>query len=186
MKRMWTRLQDFVIERPIVDYLVATILVSSHYLAWASTGQGDVIGKIDASNRHDLYGFGGAIIAIIFSGSAAAIAHYASASGQRAEQVKRRWGANLRRQWMGTLVVPGFASAACLLAMALDLSGKSSPAGRWIFEAAVALTLVRFLRAMVLFQIMLDVTDLDRTDRPRRPLPPGVPSRRSRDQRLGV
>jgi hypothetical protein len=162
---------DFVIEHPTVDYLAAFLLVGSHYVTWSIIGHGDVIGWIQPGNRHDLYGFGGAIIAIIFGFSATAISHYATAAGGRANQIKRRVGSSLRRQWMGTLFTPGLASAACLLAMALDLGGTGSPVARWIFELALALALLKFIRTMFLFQAMLDVTDLDRADHPRRPVP---------------
>ncbi|MET8336958.1 hypothetical protein [Streptosporangium canum] len=162
------RTRDLLIEHPIIDLLATCVLVGGHFLVVSKYGHGDFIGWISASNRHELYGVGAAVVAIIFGFSAAAVAHYAGASGTRAKYAKSKFGAALRRQWMGTLVLPGLGAFACLLALALDLAeGGGVAVARWIFETAVVLSLFKFVRAMHLFQAMLDVTDLDAVDQGR-------------------
>ncbi|MEU4834109.1 hypothetical protein [Streptosporangium sp. NPDC023615] len=164
--------RDLLIEHPIIDVAIAAALIGSHLTVVLKYEHGDVIGWIKAENRHELYGIGAAVIAIIFGFAAAAVSHYATASGSRAHHAKAEFGAILRRQWMGTLVLPGLSAFACLLALALDLAEGGGPTiARWIFESAVILSLIKFIRAMYLFQVMLDVTDLDGIDQGRVPAP---------------
>ncbi|MEV5498678.1 hypothetical protein AB0M50_25090 [Nonomuraea fuscirosea] len=182
-----SRLADLILEHPTVDLLATACLVGPHLALVLVLGHGDIIGWIPQDDRRDLYGIGGAVIAIIFSASAAAIAHYASASGNRARTIKKSVGPVLRRQWLGTLIVPGLSAFMCLLAMALDGSKSGGlSAARWLFEAVVILSILKFVRAMYLFQAMLDVTDLDGVDVGRAPAPQiGQRWRDKPDDRVG-
>ncbi|GII89449.1 hypothetical protein Ssi03_74390 [Sphaerisporangium siamense] len=166
------RLADLIIEHPAIDLLFSAALVGLHLFVVLKFHHGDVIGWMAQDDRKDLYTTGATVIAIIFGFASAAVAHYSSAQGDRARTAKRTFGKTLRNQWLGTLALPMLAALACLVAMALD-GNKSGElvAARWIFEAAVCLAAVKVLRVLYLFQIMLDMTDLDAVDQGRVPAP---------------
>ncbi|GIH26093.1 hypothetical protein Aph01nite_44030 [Acrocarpospora phusangensis] len=166
------RLVDLIIEHPWMDLIIAVVLVGSHLFIVLKFGHGDVIGWIPQDDRKDLYAAGGTVIAIIFGFATGAVAHYSSAQGDRARTVKRMFGDTLRGQWLGTLALPMLAALTCVVAMALDGSRSGGlTVARWIFESAVCLAAIKAVRVLYLFQIMLDMTDLDAVEQPRVPAP---------------
>ena len=145
------------------DYVIALVPVAVHFSVVKATGHGDWLSWITADQRVSLYGSAAGVVSAIGGLSSIAISIYLSSNGERLRAVRRHYQSELRPNWKSLLVATALICICCLAAQGLDRSGGP----QWVpyvFEAAMALAIVRFLRMLWLFDAMMRLNDRDQTD----------------------
>jgi hypothetical protein len=153
-----------------IDYGLAFLVVAAQVLVVRETGHGDWLRWVDSAQRLTVYGTGATVISIIGGLSTIAVAVYLAADGERARAVRRHYAVALRRNWRALLVGTGLTAGLCLVAQAFD-TAKDPHSARFVFEFAMAVAALRFLRLVWLFNAMVSIADKDLTDAPRGPAP---------------
>ncbi|MBT2442541.1 hypothetical protein J7E93_21015 [Streptomyces sp. ISL-36] len=161
------------------DYLIALLLVSAHVLIVRVRGMGDWLSWIESEQRVSLYGSAAGVVSAIGGLSSIAISIYLSSNGERIRAVRRHYQDELRRNWKALIVATALVCMGCLTAQGLDDTTDSHSA-RFIFEASMALAVVRFLRMLWLLDQMMGLNDRDQSDPSPRPAPPFDPGWRQR------
>ncbi|MEV7383255.1 hypothetical protein [Streptomyces lydicus] len=167
------------------DYVIAVSLVAAHVLVVRVSGQGDWLTWIDTEQRVSLYGTAAGVVSAIGGLGSIAISIYLSSNGERIRAVRRHYQNELRRNWKSLLVATALICVCCLVAQGLD--GTHDPhSARYLFEAAMALALARFLRMLWLFDKMMQLNDRDQSDPAQEPAPQLDPNWRQRRRNRAV
>jgi hypothetical protein len=161
---------DWWSEATWIDYGLAFLVVGAHVLVVKQTGHGDWLRWSDSAQRLTVYGTGATVISIIGGLSTIAVAVYLAAGGERARAVRLHYPAALRRNWRALILATGLTAGLCLVAQAID-TGKDPHSARFVFEFAMAVAGLRFVRLVWLFNAMIRIADRDLTDAPRGPAP---------------
>lgn len=163
------RFSGWVSEHPSLDFALAAVLLADHVLV-VRAGHGDVLAWLTSSQRQAVYGAGATIVSILGGLAAIGLAQYNSATGERSAAVRRLYGQALRRNWRGILLVTGLTSALCVVALATDRNHDPA-SSRFVFEFAMLLWGIRFLRLVWLFDATLGMSDAEASDPGRAPAP---------------
>jgi hypothetical protein len=161
---------DWWSEATWIDYGLAFLIVGAHVLIVEQTGHGDWLRWSDSAQRLTVYGTGAVVISIIGALSTIAVAVYLAAGGERARAVRLHYPSALRRNWRALIIATGLTAGLCLVAQALD-TGKDPRSARFVFEFAMVVASLRFIRLVWLFNAMIRIADRDLTDRSRGPAP---------------
>jgi hypothetical protein len=167
------RLQDVWSERPGVDWLVAFVLVTLHVVAAHFGGPGHFLRELDGQQRSTVYTSAASVSALVGGFGTAAISQYVTAGGGRMLQLRRHYGRSLRNNWSGILssmlIVSGF-SLVCLIVDSGEQVGREV----WAFEFILIFGILRSVRLVWLFRLLIAMADTDVSDPPRSP-PVGIP-----------
>ncbi|MEU6592670.1 hypothetical protein ABZ923_26155 [Streptomyces sp. NPDC046881] len=170
------RIRDLWGERPAVDWLMALALLAGHLIYCHAANTDAFFVSITPDRRKDIYTTAASASALIGGFGTAAISQYATASGRRMLEIRRRFGASLRRNWGGILSSMLIITGICLLALMLD-SQKNPGLTGWLVEVALLLGTMRAVRLIWLFGMLIDVADQDVTE-PRRSPAVAIPQTR--------
>jgi hypothetical protein len=178
-----TRVGGLWSDRPVVDYVAMLVIVGAHLLLVLTTGRADLLLWIDDDQRQVLYQAGAGVVAIVGGLGSIALAVYQALEGVRADAVKRLYATELRRNWLAVTSATGTCALACVIAIAIDHpAAEGAPAAtgdpyfaRFLFEAAIVLSVLRFIRLLWLFHSMLKLDEAESRDKPRPPAPPVAP-----------
>ncbi|OIJ63431.1 hypothetical protein [Streptomyces mangrovisoli] len=152
------------------DYVIALVAVSAHVAIVRAMGRGDWLSWIDSEQRVSLYGTAAGVVSAIGGLSSIAISIYLSSNGERIRAVRRHYQQELRRNWKSLLTATALICVGCLAAQSLDNKADTHSA-RYLFEAVMALAVIRFLRMLWLLDSMMTVNDRDQSDPPAQPAP---------------
>jgi hypothetical protein len=152
------------------DYVIALVLVAAHVATVQASGRGDWLSWIESEQRVSLYGTAAGVVSAIGGLSSIAISIYLSSNGERIRAARRHYQDQLRRNWKSLLVATALICMGCLAAQGLD-NETDSHSARYLFEAAMSLALVRFLRMLWLLDSMMKLNDRDQSDPPPQPAP---------------
>lgn len=166
-------------ERPGVDWLTAAALLIAHLTYCHVTDAEPLFASIASDRRKDIYTTAASASALIGGFGTAAISQYATASGRRMLELRRRFGESLRRNWSGTLSAMLIVTAVCLLALIFDTDKRPGHTS-WVVECALFLGALRAARLVWLFGMLIDVADQDVTE-PRRSPAVAIPRTRHRN-----
>jgi hypothetical protein len=161
------------------DYLIALVPVAIHAAVALTTGHGNVLAWIPTDQRLSLYGSAAGVVSAIGGLSSIAISIYLSSNGERLRAARRHYQSELRRNWKSLLVATALICMCCLVAQGLDREHGAAWVD-YLFEASMALAVVRFLRMLWLFDAMMKLNDRDQTDTDRSPAPRLDPNWRRR------
>jgi hypothetical protein len=129
--------------------LIVYRLDAGNVLAWANQAQ-----------RLALYGAGAGVMALAAGFTGTAIAQYGSSSGPIVKALRGHHGKAIRRNWLNIVRWLFWCALLCLVALAVDGS-SSTKNSEWIFEVAVAVSIVKVIRLVFLFDLILSATDGD-------------------------
>ncbi|WP_405901822.1 hypothetical protein OG696_41030 [Streptomyces sp. NBC_00656] len=163
------------------DYAIAFLLAAGHVVAVRVWGWGDWLSWIESEQRISLYGTAAGVVSAIGGLSSIAISIYLSSNGERIRAVRRHYQSELRRNWKALLVATALICMGCLVAQGLD-NKTDSHSARFVFEASMALALVRFMRMLWLLDHMMVLNDRDQSDPPAQPAPRFDPDWRQRNR----
>lgn len=159
----------WISEHPLFDWGLAGVLLLAH-IDLTRQGHGDFLRWVDTTQRRGVYAMGSGIVSILGGLTAIGLAQYRAANGSRSIAVRRLYGPTLRKNWRGILLVTGFCAVVCLVAAATDRDHDPA-SSRFIFEFAILLWGVRFLRLVWLFDSMLTLADVEASDEKRADAP---------------
>ncbi|MDT0469655.1 hypothetical protein [Streptomyces gibsoniae] len=172
------RTRDLWSRRPGIDWLAAAVLLIGHLIYCHLTKTDPLFTPIEPDRRKDIYTTAASASALIGGFGTAAISQYATASGRRMLEIRRRFGTSLRRNWAGILSSMLIVTAVCLLALIFDTHNNPGITG-WAIELVFLLGTLRSARLIWLFGMLIDVADQDVIE-PRRSPAVAIPqSRRS-------
>lgn len=171
-------LRGWLSEHPSLDFLAAGAAVGLHLLIINRFAAGDFLAWLESDRRADLYSGSAAVVATLGGLSAIGLAIYQSASGDRTRAIRVLYGNELRKNWRGLLVMAGVSAGLAFLAMSLDRTGDPL-SSRFLYEYAMSLAVVRYIRLVWIFDRILQIADKDLTDKPRATAAP--PSARWRE-----
>jgi hypothetical protein len=141
---------------------LVVLLVGSHATCVFVLGFGDVLAWADASQRTDTYAAGAGITALIAGFTGAAIAQYGSSSGPLITAIRAAYGSKIRKNWLSIARWLMTAATLCVISMAID-GGKEPKGSSWVFEVAFAIAILKFMRLVFLFDLIL--ISIDRQDK---------------------
>ncbi|MEU7345703.1 hypothetical protein ABZ778_17590 [Streptomyces bacillaris] len=170
------QVRDLWGERPGIDWLMAVALLLGHLIYCHVTHTEALFASITPDRRKDIYTTAASASALIGGFGTAAISQYATASGRRMLELRRRFGVSLRRNWGGILSSMLVVTAICLLALIFDTDKHPGYMG-WLVESALLLGAFRAARLIWLFGMLIDVADQDVTE-PRRSPAVAIPQTR--------
>jgi hypothetical protein len=174
------RLRNLWGERPGVDWLATVALLFTHLAYCHFTNSDALFASLSTDRRKDFYTTAASASALIGGFGTAAISQYATASGRRMLEIRRRFGTSLRSNWSSILSSMLVVTAICLLALIADTGKKPGLTG-WLVEGAFLLGALRAIRLLWLFGMLIDVADQDVTE-PRRSPAVAIPrTRRSNE-----
>ncbi|MDN3297452.1 hypothetical protein QWM81_26120 [Streptomyces ficellus] len=145
-------------EHPSVDWLAAALCVS----VLGFWQHGHVLSGHSLDQRMSVYATVASVAAIIGGFGTAAISQYATSSGRRMTFLRARFGESLRRNWVSILTSMTAVSAG-LLAVMLGDTGKTVGWPGWLVGFLLFLGLLRSVRLIWLFRLLIDVADHDGT-----------------------
>lgn len=141
---------------PAIDFALTVVGVGALALA-----QGHhILADHGADQRMNIYATVASVAAIVGGFGTAAISQYATSSGQRMTILRQMFGVHLRRNWVGLLTSMLLVSFGCLAVMISD-TGKEVGLGGWVVEYLILFGVVRSLRLVWLFRLLIDVSDYD-------------------------
>jgi hypothetical protein len=155
----------WISEHPVSDWGVAGLLLLAH-VCITMQGHGDFLRWVDTAQRRGAYAMGSGIVSILGGLTAIGLAQYRAANGERSAAVRRHYGPIVRKNWRGILLVTGFCAMLCLVAATTDRA-HDPVSSRFIFEFAILLWVVRYLRLVWLFDSMLTLADVEASDEQR-------------------
>ncbi|MGJ5789801.1 hypothetical protein [Streptomyces griseorubiginosus] len=165
---IYRRLASIWSERPAVDWGVSVVAIVIHSAVTHFDTSSSVLRGIDPDRRGDIYMTVASISALIGGFGTAAISQYATANGRRMLELRRRFGVSLRKNWSGILVSMLAVSGGSLLSLMMD-DGKKIGAIGWLMEALLILGVLRSMRLVWLFSMLIDMADADVTEPQRSP-----------------
>ncbi|QKW20523.1 hypothetical protein HUT16_16925 [Kitasatospora sp. NA04385] len=139
-----------------MDWVLAVAITISHGFI---SGK-HLLAENSADQRMSIYATVASVAAIIGGFGTAAISQYASSSGRRMTFIRVRFGPSLRRNWVSILVSMSEVSIGCLAVMIYD-SGENLGRAGWLLEAVLVLGILRTIRLIWLFRLLIDVSDHD-------------------------
>ncbi|MDH6543879.1 hypothetical protein M2167_006435 [Streptomyces sp. SPB4] len=155
---------DWWAERSWADYLVAVTVLGAHLFAVRTSGSGDWLTWIGATQRTDMYAAAIGAVSAIGGLSAIAIAIYTTANGERLRAVRQQQRpGELRRTWRSLLQGTALACALILAAFSLDRD-KDPLSARFIFEYAMLFASLRFARFVWFFDKIMAISDADQVE----------------------
>lgn len=157
------RIHNLWSEHPATDWVNAVICT----LALGLWQQNHILSEHDADRRMSIYATVASVAAIIGGFGTAAISQYATSSGRRMTFLRDRFGESLRRNWVSILTSMTAVSSGCLAAMISD-TGKSVGWQGWPVGVLLFLGILRAIRLIWLFRLLIDVSDHDGTISARR------------------
>lgn len=156
--RVIRRLHNLWSEHPLTDWAGAVICAvvlglrqGNHILSGHSSDQ-----------RMNVYATVASVAAIIGGFGTAAISQYATSSGRRMTFLRERFGESLRRNWVSILTSMTVVSTGSLAIMLSD-TGKTIGWQGWVISFLLFLGLIRAIRLIWLFRLLIDVSDHDGT-----------------------
>jgi hypothetical protein len=145
-------------DHPSVDLLLATAVVGTHVWIVYHEHVGNVLHSDNQGQRLAVYGAGATMVTIIAGFIGTAIAQYGSSSGPIVNALRSTYGKAIRRNWLNITKWLLACTILCLVAMVID--GEKSPRGsEWVFESALAISIVKFVRLMFLFSTIMSAGD---------------------------
>jgi uncharacterized membrane protein len=166
LQRTSVRLMNIWSDWPSSDLLIAAFFVASHLFLVYVVEAGNILHWADQSQRLAVYAAGAGMMSLIAGFTGTAIAQYGSSSGPVVAAIRSAHGTAIRRNWLnisGWLLV---GTVLCLVAMSIDT--KVSPRGsEWLFEIALTLAILKFVRLIFLFGMILSSLDQELEHVPR-------------------
>lgn len=155
------RARRFWIDHLWVDLLLATLFVGVHIALVFAVPVADLLGQALPGDRRNVYTSTAVVVSLLSSFSGVAIGQLGSAGGLRAKALREQAGEALSKNW-GSIFRSGLlATLIALIALLLDPSihvvGLVPVITRWVFEFALLLALVKFMRLSALFSEVLTV-----------------------------
>lgn len=145
-------------DHPTVDLALAGTLVGVHAWVVYQQDSGNVLAWASQGQRLAVYGAGATMITIIAGFIGTAIAQYGSSSGPVVTALRTAHGTAIRRNWLNITRWLLTCTVLCLVAMALD-SPKTPRGSEWLFETALAIAVVKFVRLTFLFGLIMSSVD---------------------------
>ncbi|MGY2078828.1 hypothetical protein [Modestobacter sp. SYSU DS0657] len=176
-RRLRDRIEDLVLERPVLDYVGALITVGlllglAQYFAGA-----DVLGHLSDVARVELYGRLIAPLSIVASIATAALAVYAGNQGPTMTLLRAAYGARVLKQFRGAAVA-AVVGVVILIAAYVAQTGYNADWTRWVVIGATAFIVLRTIRVLFFYSHILKIVDEDKTPLPPRPRLDDLPARR--------
>ncbi|MFF4198252.1 hypothetical protein [Nonomuraea sp. NPDC001831] len=100
-----------------------------------------------------------------FAGTA--IAQYGSSSGPIVNALRGRFSRTIRRNWISITSWLLICAVLCIVAMSIDGEKANTRGSQWIFEAALAVAVMKFTRLIFLFNLILKTVDADSNATPK-------------------
>lgn len=160
MVSLTTRLGNFWSDHPSTDLLVVA-LVALHFIEVAKWGHGDVLSWSPASNRVAIYAAGAGVMSLIAGFAGTAIAQYGSSSGPIVHVLREMYGRTIRINWISITSWLLISALLCIVAMAIDGEKSVTRGSQWVFEMALAIAALKFVRLVFLFNLILKSVTVD-------------------------
>jgi hypothetical protein len=154
---------DWASEHPQVDAWVAGIAVTIHTTAVMVTGHWDVLGWLKLDQLQKVIASGAGIVSVLGGLTSISFAVYQSADGRRATAVRQSHGKQLRANWRWALAATALAAILCLTALVI-VRPEGGHWARFVFEGAIFLWAISYVRLLWLFDALIGVRDEDRDD----------------------
>lgn len=162
------RLKDVWSELPGIDWLIVALAIGGHFAVSRWVTAPDVLSGLTADRRKDVYTTAAAVAALVGGFGTAAVAQYASSHGRDMRELRRRFGASLRKNWSSILTGMLLISGGCLALLIVDRTRSLGGAG-WFAEALLILGTARSVRLVWLFNTLINVSDRDSLEPERSP-----------------
>ncbi|MEC5185486.1 hypothetical protein RCH12_002963 [Cryobacterium sp. MP_3.1] len=154
--------RDFWIDHLWVDSAVALGLVALHAALVTFYPVTDVFGNAQPADRRAVYSSAAIVVSLLGSFSGVAIGQLGSAKGARTTALKKQGGQILARNWQSIFRTAMLAALVALMALLIDPSVPSAGWGfvlvRWVFEFALLLAILKFVRLSSLFFEVINLT----------------------------
>jgi hypothetical protein len=167
---------DRLLERPIIDYAGALVLVLVLFGIAQKFGGLDVLGHLTGAERADLYGRLIAPLSIVASIATAGLAVYAGATGPTMTLLRRVYGQRVLKQFRGAAAAAGIA-VLVLISVYVAEVGYEAAWTRWVVMGTAAFVVLRTVRVIYFYSNVLKIIDEDKTPPPPRPRLEDLPSR---------
>jgi hypothetical protein len=151
--------------RPFIDFILAASIAASHLGVSMLYARIDVMSSMALESRVALYAAGAGVMALIAGFAGMAIALYGSSSGGLVEAIRRKHGKTIRKNWISISVWLLISATIFLLCIILD-QDKEANYTRWIFGAVMVLAVLKFLRLVSIFNLILLAGDRQIEDFP--------------------
>ena len=171
MRRLKASVRDFWIDRIWLDYGIAVAIVGVHFVAAQAWPWVDIVGGASTPDRRAVYSATAIVVSLLGSFSAVAIGQLSSARGARADALREAGGTDLAKNWRSIFRTALLCALIALTALLIDPSiPPALPANaepplapiiiRWLFEVALVLAIVRFIRLSALFVEVMEVASM--------------------------
>ncbi|SDP11916.1 hypothetical protein SAMN04487788_2191 [Microbacterium testaceum StLB037] len=168
IRRLTSAARDLWLDRIWVDYPLSVAVVAVHLAVVGLWPWLDVLGTASAPDRRAVYSAAAIVVSLLGSFSAVAIGQMSSAKGARADALREAGGPDLAKNWRSIFRTALLCALVALTALLLDPSvppvTNEPPLTpvivRWVFELALVLAVVRFLRLSALFVEVMQVASM--------------------------
>jgi hypothetical protein len=153
-------------DHPLADLLVL-LVVGAHLLSVVIWQRGDVLAWSSTGNRLATYAAGAGAMSLIAGFAGTAIAQYGSSSGPIVNALRGRFSRAIRRNWISITSWLLICAVLCIVAMSIDGEKTNTRGSQWVFEAALAVAVMKFTRLIFLFNLILKTVDADSNATPK-------------------
>ncbi len=145
--------------RPVYDTLLAALLAFAHAALAAKWGGVNPWQGVDTASRLVIFQTGAGVITL--ASGLAAISISVGAIGERGRAVRELHGKELRANRRSLLIMSAVAAGLCLVGMLA--TARNEDWGVYLFEFAVAWTLIRMARLTWFVDALMAIDDFDAT-----------------------
>ena len=160
--------RDVWIDHLWIDLAVVGLVAAAHAGAIYLWPFVDVLGNAQPADRHSVYGATAVVVSLLGSFSAVAIGQLSAAKRARADSLRAQGASMLARNWRSIFRAAMLAALASIIALLLDPSTHTTAVvpvvARWLFEVAVLLAVVKFIRLSSLFVEVLTIAAMSGED----------------------
>lgn len=158
LRRSFVKLMNAWSDRPTSDLIAVALFLGAHVLLVYRFQVGNVLHWANQPQRLAVYAAGAGMMSLIAGFTGTAIAQYGSSSGPVVSALRSTHGVAIRRNWLNIAGWLLLGTVLCLVAMSID--EESGPRGsQWVFEAALGLAVLKFVRLLFLFGLILSSID---------------------------
>lgn len=172
IQRTRTRiLADAWASNTYLDLITGLLIIGTHLAVALTWHHGDVLSWPSTEGRVATYAAGAGVMALIAGFTGTAIAQYGSSSGNVVNMLRQSYGNVIRKNCLDIMGWLLAGAILCIIAMAIDTK-RGTFGSQWVFEFALLMGVLKFLRLWFLFKLILEATDVQSTRPQRRPPPP--------------
>lgn len=146
------------------DWWITVTVVGGHVAAANFLDVPSLLDGVPLGDRPSLYTATALVVTLTGTLGSTAVGQYMSGRGDRMAHLKRLFPGQLARTWQAVFLGSFLSAGMLVAAYVMDARTPPPHVGAWLFEAAILLTALRYVRLSMLFASVIELSARDDAD----------------------